>query len=192
MDAIAGEAVEVGGQRGDEGLALAGLHLGDPTEVQCGTAHQLDVVVALADGASGGFTAHGEGLEQEIVEIGAVVEPLSELDRLGLECVVGQCRDLGLPRVDLRHHPFEGLELLAFTGPEDAIENSHAASDPTGARTLDGSGRDVVGDRLQVPSGGSGSRRHAGRRGGNCVQPDIGGSDTDERRREPIGGWRRW
>ena len=49
VDALAGEAVEVDRQRRDEGLALAGLHLGDPAEVQGGAAHQLHVVVALAD-----------------------------------------------------------------------------------------------------------------------------------------------
>ena len=49
VHALAGEPVEVGGQGRHEGLALAGLHLGDPAEVQRRAAHQLDVEVALPD-----------------------------------------------------------------------------------------------------------------------------------------------
>ena len=55
VDALAAEPVEVGRQRRDERLALAGLHLGDPAEVQGGAAHQLDVEVALADDPLGGL-----------------------------------------------------------------------------------------------------------------------------------------
>jgi len=33
VDALAGQPVEIGRQCGDERLALAGLHLGDPAEV---------------------------------------------------------------------------------------------------------------------------------------------------------------
>ena len=51
VDALAAEAVEVGRQRRHERLALAGLHLGDPAEVQRRAAHDLHVEVALADGA---------------------------------------------------------------------------------------------------------------------------------------------
>ena len=50
VDALAGEGVEVDGQGRDEGLALAGLHLGDPPEVQRHAAHELDVEVPLARG----------------------------------------------------------------------------------------------------------------------------------------------
>ena len=53
---------------------------------------------------------------------------------------------------------------------------------PTGARTCDGSGGDVVGDGVQVSLAGSHRRRHAGRRRRNCVQPDVGGSGTGQRR----------
>ena len=49
VHALAREAVQVHGQGRDERLALTGLHLGDPAEVQRRTAHELDVVVALAD-----------------------------------------------------------------------------------------------------------------------------------------------
>ena len=125
-------AVEVGRQRRHEGLALAGLHLGDPAEVQRRAAHELDVVVALADHAGGRLAHHRERLDEEVVDVGAVVEPLPELVGLGFECVVGQRLDLGTQRVDVGNDSFEGLDLLAFSGAEDAIENSHAAVEPIG------------------------------------------------------------
>ncbi|CAN3976491.1 Core-binding (CB) domain-containing protein, partial [Dysosmobacter welbionis] len=41
VDAPAGQGVQIGGQSGYQGLALAGLHLGDPALVQHDAAHQL-------------------------------------------------------------------------------------------------------------------------------------------------------
>ncbi len=40
---VPGKTVEVERQRGDEGLALTGLHLGDVALVQDDSAHHLDV-----------------------------------------------------------------------------------------------------------------------------------------------------
>ena len=68
VHAPARERVEVRRQRGDERLALAGLHLGDPAEVQRGAAHELHVEVALAEHPAAGL-AHGrERLGEEVVE----------------------------------------------------------------------------------------------------------------------------
>ena len=48
VDAVAGERVEVAGERGDEGFAFAGLHLGDLALVEDHAADELDVEVAHA------------------------------------------------------------------------------------------------------------------------------------------------
>jgi len=64
MHAVAGKAIEVDGQRRGERLALAGFHLRDPAEVQRGPAHDLDVVVALADLALRRFADRRKGLAQ--------------------------------------------------------------------------------------------------------------------------------
>ena len=132
VDALAGDPVEIRRQRRHERLALTGLRLGDPAEVERGAAHELDVVVALADGPGRRLTHDGERLDQEVVDVGTVVEPLTELVGLGLECVVGQCLDFRTQRVDVRNDSFEGLDLLAFSSSEDAIEDSHAAIEPIG------------------------------------------------------------
>ncbi len=68
VDAAAGERVEVGGQGGDEGFALAGLHFGDFALVEDGAADDLDVEVAHADDALAGLADDGEGLRQQRVE----------------------------------------------------------------------------------------------------------------------------
>ena len=132
VDPLAAQRVEVGGERRDEGLALAGLHLGHPAEVQCGAAHHLHVEVSLADDPLGGLAHDGERLDGEIVEIGAVGDALTELVRLGAQLLVGQPLQLRLERADVRHHGLEGLQLLALSGAEDAVQDAHAASQPTG------------------------------------------------------------
>ena len=94
VHALAAEPVEVGRQRGHEGLALTGLHLGDPTEVERGAAHHLDVVVALADHPVGGFAGDRERLDQDVVEGGPIGQPIAEFDRLAPQFVVGQAAHL--------------------------------------------------------------------------------------------------
>ena len=64
----AGDAVEVGGQRRHERLALAGLHLRDLSAVEDHAADELHVVVALAESAAHGLADRGEGLGQDLVE----------------------------------------------------------------------------------------------------------------------------
>ena len=122
------EGVEVGGQRGDEGLALAGLHLGDPAEVQRHAAHELHVEVALAEDAPGRLAHDGVRLDQQVVERLAVLEALLELDRLVRQGVVGEPLHLGLERADDRDELGEAPDLLAFTRFEDLREHAHGAT----------------------------------------------------------------
>ena len=120
------QPVQVHRQGRDQGLALARLHLRDPPEVQGGAAHQLDVVVALADDPVGGL-AHGrERLEQQVVDVLAPGQALTELDRPVTEGVVAQRLHLGLERVDVGHQRLQGPLLLALTRPEDAGKDRHA------------------------------------------------------------------
>ena len=132
VDAVAAEAVEVRRQGRHQGLALTGLHLGDPAEVQRRAAHDLHVVVALADGPPRRLAHHGEGLDGDVVEVGAVAEPLAEVGGLGAQLVVGEPLELRLEGVDVGDHALQRLQLLALAGAEDAIEDAHAGFEPTG------------------------------------------------------------
>ena len=60
VHALAGQGVEVGRQRRDEGLALTGLHLGDLALMQRRAAHELDVEVTFAHRALARDLHHGE------------------------------------------------------------------------------------------------------------------------------------
>ena len=67
MHAVAGEGVEVGGQRLGYGLALARLHLGYAALMQHYAAQKLYVVMPLAYGALCGLADYGECLRQQVI-----------------------------------------------------------------------------------------------------------------------------
>src|ERR1700682_894621 len=78
--ALAREGVEVEGKARHESLALAGLHLGDLALVQDQASDQLHVEVAEPDGAAAGLPAERKGLDQNVVEVGALLpRTLAEL-----------------------------------------------------------------------------------------------------------------
>ena len=79
----------------------------------------------------GRLAGDGERLDGDVVEVGAVGEPLAELGGLGPQLLVGQSLQLRLERVDVGHHALQRLQLLALTGAEDAIEDAHAGFEPT-------------------------------------------------------------
>ena len=83
MHAFAGERVEIDGERGDQRLAFAGAHLGDPALVQHHAADQLHVEMALAERALGRLAHRGEGGNEQIVERLAGGELLAELPACG-------------------------------------------------------------------------------------------------------------
>ena len=68
VDALALQGVEVRRQGGDQGLALAGLHLGDAAVVDRRAADELDVVVPLLDRPLGRLADQGERLDEQAVE----------------------------------------------------------------------------------------------------------------------------
>jgi hypothetical protein len=169
---VAGQAVQVGGQRRDQGLALAGLHLGDPPEVERRAAHHLDVVVALPDDPVGRLAGHRERLDEDVVEGLTVVEPLPEFGRLAPQLVVGEPPVLVLPRVDVGDDALQCLEFLAFPRAEDAIENAHASNKPTGGTAP----APAVGPAV-TPPGAPGPPSNDGRRGRPWGAAVCGGAD---------------
>ena len=78
VDPLAGQCVEIDRERRHQGLALAGLHLGDIAFVQHDAADQLHVEMPLAEGALGGLAHGGEGRNQNVVQGLAVRELLLE------------------------------------------------------------------------------------------------------------------
>ena len=116
------QGVEVHGQGRDQGLALAGLHLGDPPEVQRHAPHELHVEVALAEHPPRRLAHGGEGVDEQVVEGLAVVEPLPEVDGPVGQVVVGQGLHLGLELVDEGNELCQPADLLSLAGPQDAVK----------------------------------------------------------------------
>ena len=77
VDARAGQRVQVERRRGDEGLALTGLHLGDVALVEDDPAHHLDVEHPLLRLAPARLSNGGVRLEEQLLEGLAVLEPLA-------------------------------------------------------------------------------------------------------------------
>ena len=109
---LAGNSVEVAGQRGDQGLAFAGLHLGDMPLVQCHGANELHVKVTHARDALGSLTHGGKSLGEHVVERLAVGVTLTELIGLGAELFLGHLLKLGLKTVDLIDDLVVALKVL--------------------------------------------------------------------------------
>ena len=110
--AFAGNSVEIAGQRGDEGLTFASLHLSNVALVQCHGANELHVKVAHAHGALGSLTHGGKGLGKHVVERLAVGVTLAELIGLAAELLLGHLLKLGLKTVDLVDDLVVALKVL--------------------------------------------------------------------------------
>jgi hypothetical protein len=123
VDALAGEGVEVRRQRRDEGLALAGLHLGDVALVQGRPTHDLHVEVALAEGPLGRLADRGERLRQQVVEALAVGQPLLEDIRLVAQLLVGELLEVVLEGVDLGGDALEPFEDPPLAGTQQLLED---------------------------------------------------------------------
>ena len=134
VDAVALERVEVGGQGGDEGLALTGLHLGDVAEVQRRATHDLDVEVALAEHPAGGLAHGGERLGHQVVEALALGQPLLELRGHPLELGVAHRDEVVLDGVDGLRDAFELAQDLALADAEELVEDGRHGAVTPGSR----------------------------------------------------------
>ena len=121
-DAEALERVQVEREARDERLALAGLHLGDVAFVQRDPAHHLDVEDALVGLAQARLARRGERLEEEALELLAVLEPLPKLDGLRAERLVRELLEVGLERRDVRGLLLQPLEPPPFAEAQCLFE----------------------------------------------------------------------
>ncbi len=125
VHALAEQRVQVQRLHGDEGLPLARLHLCDVALVQDDAAHQLDVEQANADRPLEGLAYRGERLEEDVVELLAVLEPLAELGRFRAQLVVRERLEVRLERPDVCRLLSEPLEPAALAHAEEVVEGGH-------------------------------------------------------------------
>ena len=72
------ERVQVSRQRRDQGLALAGDHLGDVAAVEDHAAHELDVIVPHLEEPTAPFATDGERVGEDVFEGLPLGQPLAE------------------------------------------------------------------------------------------------------------------
>ena len=125
VHSFAGERIEVHRQRRHQRLAFARAHFGNPTRMQGGTTHQLDVVVTLPNDTLGGLSHHGERLHHEVVEILTTRQTRLEFRGLTPQCIVAQGNDGGFQGIDLGYDGSQCLDLFALTGAQDPIKHCH-------------------------------------------------------------------
>src|SRR5687767_8613832 len=121
MDALTGQRVQIDGERRDQRFALAGLHLGYLAAVEGNAADQLDVVVALAKRAHRRLADRGESLGKQIVELGAVRQPLAEQDGVVPEFLVSQRADRRLEGVRRLDDLAERTDIAVVRRSEDGL-----------------------------------------------------------------------
>ena len=130
MDAPAFERIEIDGRRGDQRLALAGAHFGDPALVEDDTADQLNVEMPQTKRAFGGLADGGEGLREDVVQLCAVGDLLAEILRPLSQGVVGKGLRDGFQRVDPLDNSLVGPDLPVVDGPEYLLGNPEHSEYP--------------------------------------------------------------
>ena len=126
VHALPRQGVEVGGQGGHQGFALAGLHLGDAALVEDDAADELHPVGPLAQHPHGGLPHGGEGLGEDIVQRLAAGQAGLELVRLGPQVVVAEGAVLLLQPLDLVHRGVQRLDLPLGAGAEYFCKQTHS------------------------------------------------------------------
>ena len=119
VDALAGQGVQISRQGADERLALAGLHLGDRSIVDRHPTEHLNVVMPLADRASGRLAGQRERLDEQVVERLAAPRPESQQSPALAKLVVG----------------------LGFQGRLERLDGADRGRRSPGASGLEGRGR---------------------------------------------------
>ncbi len=122
VHALAVERVQIDGQRRDERLAFARLHLGDLSLVENRAADELHVEMAHPEHPSPRFADDGKRLGHEVVDRLALGEPFAEFDGLGPEALVRKSLDVGLEHVDFAHDRTQALQFAFVRGTDDLGE----------------------------------------------------------------------
>ncbi len=128
------ERVQIGGERGDERFALAGLHLRNLALVKHRAADQLHVEVAHVQHALAGLADDGERLDEQVVEGFALSNPRAEFRGLPAELLVGERLNRRLERADFGDERAQTLQFTFVLGADDfgekGIEHLHSVDDP--------------------------------------------------------------
>ncbi len=137
------QGVEVGGQGGHEGLAFAGLHLGNLTVVQHHAANQLNIKVAHAKHPLASLADHRKSLRQKFVQQFALpvddgfwsATEAAGLVKLGAkfggqspQLVIAEGNDFLLKQVDVGNNRLVALQLAGIGVTQQQLEHGEGLS----------------------------------------------------------------
>ena len=125
MHAVAGNGIEVRRHDRNEGLAFAGLHLGDAALMQDDAADELDAERLHAEDTPRGLAHRGECLGQHGVEILAVIIAVPELGGFCAQLGVGKRLHLRLERLYLIDDRVYFFKLMIGVAAEKFTEETH-------------------------------------------------------------------
>ena len=111
MHTVAAEGVQIGGQGSHQGLAFAGLHLGNTALMEDDAADELHPVRPHAQHTVRCLPNGGKRLREQVVQRLAVCVALLKLRRLGLQLLVGKGLILIAQGFDLIHQRGDLLDL---------------------------------------------------------------------------------
>ena len=132
VDPAPREGVEVDRRHGGEGLALAGLHLRDLARVQGHGPDHLDVEEPHPQHPAAGLADHREGLVEDVVHRGAVLQARPELVGLRPQLGVAELLHLRLERADLGDLALHALHRAALADAQDLVQEISAHADTGG------------------------------------------------------------
>ncbi len=116
------ERVQVDRRGRGEGLALAGLHLGDAPGVEHLGTDQLHVVQPHAHRAAAHLAHQRERVDEDVVGVGAVGDLLAQAVRALQQLVVAEPLELGLAGADGDDARLHLLDLAALAEPQHLVE----------------------------------------------------------------------
>ena len=125
VDALPRQGVQVSGQNGHQGLALAGFHFCNPALMEHDAADQLHRVGSHAQNPVRRLPADCKGLRQEGIQGLSVLIPLLELLGFRRQVPIGQLLAGRPQRLNLPNQRLQPLHLPLRAGSKNFTHDSH-------------------------------------------------------------------
>ncbi len=125
MHTFAFQRIQIYGQCCDQGFTLTRTHFCNAAGMQGHPADQLHIEMTHAHDPLACLANRGKGLRQQLVEAGAISQPLTKFGGFLLQLLVSQCGHLLFQRIDGFHHLVHTLDFtFVFTANKFSKQRS--------------------------------------------------------------------
>ena len=121
VHALAGQRVEIGRGRGNQGLTFTGTHFRDISQVQCGATHHLHVEVTHTQHPVCSFTHSGKSFWEQRIQGFPFGIPRPELLGFPAKFLVGHIAKFALQRIDCVRVDPEFFQDLLVAGTQNTF-----------------------------------------------------------------------